>query len=451
MNDNYTVGQEIKLEIRKMGINGEGIGYINNITVFVYGAMEKEVVYASIKEVHDNYLVTSLLSIEKKSKLRVEPFCKFFNQCGACTIQHIDYTMQLKIKRNILINSLRKYTKNLDVDNTKIYLTVPSTEIAYRNKSQMPFRDTNFGLSLGLYEESTNKFVFIDNCPIEKDEVNQIKREVLTTLIKYNQSTKKNGGVLKYLVVRYLNGNAQVTFVLEEYKDIFVKIADEIMAKNSDIRTVAYTIPKKNSVSIFGDEVNIIKGVNYINGSILGLKVKLSPKSFYQLNEVQSEKLYKEIYDGIDENKVVFDGYSGIGVLGLLLSRKSKHVYSVDFSSDSIKNARINARENEVKNITFFSDKIENRFPQLIGEEINPDIIILDPPRSGLSDQVIKTILKSGANTVYYISCNTSTLAKNLNELLEKYDVSYMRPYDFFMETALVETVVCLSLKESYR
>ena len=119
----------------------------------------------------------------------------------------------------------------------------------------------------------------------------------------------------------------------------------------------------------------------------------------------------------------------------------------VDFSSDSIKNARINARENDVKNITFFSDKIENRFPTLIKEGINPNIIILDPPRSGLSDQVIKTILKSGAETIYYISCNTSTLAKNLNELLEEYNVSYMRPYDFFMETALVETLCVLKKK----
>lgn len=445
MNEKYEIGSVVKLEIRKTGINGEGIGYLDQTTVFINGAMEKEVVSARIKEIHDTYLVAELVEVIDKSKMRVEPFCKFFGECGACTMQHIDYTMQLKIKRNILISSLKKYAPSLNLDETKIHLTTPSDEISYRNKSQMPFRDTNFGLSLGLYQEGTNKFIFIDKCGIESDGVNEIKKLVLTCLIKYNQSTKKNGGVLKYLVVRYLDGEAQVTFVLDEYRDIYKEIAKELMSKTSDIRTVAYTISNKNSVSIFGDEVHILEGVNYINGDILGLRIKLSPKSFFQLNKGQSEKLYKEIVDSIeDDNSIIFDGYSGIGVLGLLSARKVKHVYSVDLSSDSIKNARINARENGIKNITFFSDRIENRFPTLIKEGINPDVIIIDPPRSGLSDKVMDAILKSGAKKIYYVSCNTSTLAKNLNVLLKKYDVSYLRPYDFFVETALVETLCCL-------
>ena len=249
MNNNLLVGQIIKLDIRSMGINGEGIGYYNKLAVFVPGAIEKEEVFVKITEVNEKYAKGEIDSFIRESKRRVEPICKFFNECGACTMQHIDYTMQLKIKRNILISSLKKYAPSLNLDETKIHLTTPSDEISYRNKSQMPFRDTNFGLSLGLYQEGTNKFIFIDKCGIESDGVNEIKKLVLTCLIKYNQSTKKNGGVLKYLVVRYLDGEAQVTFVLDEYRDIYKEIAKELMSKSSDIWTVAYTISNKNSVS----------------------------------------------------------------------------------------------------------------------------------------------------------------------------------------------------------
>lgn len=446
--NNLTIGQVIRLEIRTMGINGEGIGYYNKLAVFVPGAIQKEIINARITDVKDKYATAEIESIIERSKRRVEPFCKYYGECGACTMQHIQMTEQLKIKREILINSLRRYT-SLDVDKIRIEKTVPSEDVSYRNKSQMPFKDTNFGLALGLYAPDSNKFVYIDNCAIQKEAVNSINEKVLTILKREGESTKKNGGVLRYLVVRALDsGEAQVTFVLEEYKEKYKSIAEELIEKNKEIVSVAYTIQDKRSVSIFGPKVEILAGKNYIKDEMLGLDVRLSPKSFYQLNKKASENLYSEIINSdIKDTDIVFDGYSGIGILGLLIAKKAKHVYSVDFSSDSIKNARIIERQNNIKNITFFSDKIENRFPQLIKEGIKPDIIVLDPPRSGLDSKVIKSILESGAKKIFYISCNSSSLAKNLNDLLPKYEVEYIRPYDFFTETALVETVCSLIKK----
>lgn len=443
------IGSIIKLEIRTMGINGEGIGYYNKLAVFVPGAIQKEVINARIVDIKEKYAIAEIESIIDRSKRRVEPFCKFYGECGACTMQHIQMTEQLKIKREILINSLRRYTK-LDIDKTRIEKTYPSEDISYRNKSQMPFKDTNFGLALGLYAPDSNKFVYIDNCAIQKDAVNSINEKVLTILKREGESTKKNGGVLRYLVVRALDsGEAQVTFVLEEFKEKYKAIAEELIEKNKEIVSVAYTIQDKRSVSIFGPTVEILAGKNYINDEMLGLSVKLSPKSFYQLNKKASENLYSEIINSdIKDTDIVFDGYSGIGILGLLIAKKAKHVYSVDFSSDSIKNARIIERQNGIKNITFYSDKIENRFPTLINEGIKPDIIVLDPPRSGLDYKVIKSILSSGAKKIFYISCNSSSLAKNLNDLLEKYEVEYIRPYDFFTETALVESLCVLKIKK---
>ena len=155
------IGSIIKLEIRTMGINGEGIGYYNKLAVFVPGAIQKEVINARIIDIKEKYAIAEIESIIDRSKRRVEPFCKFYGECGACTMQHIQMTEQLKIKREILINSLRRYTK-LDIDKTRIEKTYPSEDISYRNKSQMPFKDTNFGLALGLYAPDSNKFVYID-------------------------------------------------------------------------------------------------------------------------------------------------------------------------------------------------------------------------------------------------------------------------------------------------
>lgn len=441
-------GSVIVLEIKTTGINGEGIGYYNKLAVFVKGAIQKEKIYAKVEEVYDKYLVASIYSYIEKSNRRVEPFCKYYEECGACNMQHIKMNEQLKIKRQILINSLKRYTPKLDLKNTKIDLTTPSPEIAYRNKSQLPFRDTNFGLALGLYQENTNKFVYIDECPIQNELVNKINTKTLSILRKYKECTPKNGGVLKYLCVRALTESkeAQVTFVVTKYKDSLKKIAQELYDYFDEIKTVAYSIQDKNSVSIFGNTTEVLVGRNYIHDDCLGLKVSLSPKAFYQLNKKSSENAFKEILaSDVDENDIVFDGYSGIGVLGLLFAKKTKHVYSVDFNSDSIKNARIIARENDISNITFYSDRIENRFPKLVEEGITPDIVILDPPRSGLDDKVIDVLNKINAKKIFYVSCNTSTLAKNLNKLLDNYMVESIKPYDFFTETAHVETVCLLT------
>ena len=449
--NNMIKGSVIALDIKGMGINGEGIGYYNKLTIFVKGAIQKEKLYVRIDEVHDKYCIGSIESFITKSNRRVEPFCKFYKDCGACNMQHIQMNEQLKIKRQILIDSLKRYTHKLDLNNTRIEMAVPSPSIAYRNKSQMPFRDTNFGLALGLYQDGTNKFVYIDDCGIQNKIVNKINAKVLSILIKHKQSTERTGGVLRYLVVRALEDTyeAQVTFILSKYLDIYKDIAEEVINTIEEVKSVAYSIQDKGSVSLFGNKTEILSGRNYIRDNILGLTVSLSPKSFYQLNKKASELVYKEIVENyISDEDIVFDGYSGIGVLGLLMAKKAKHVYSVDFNSDSIKNARIIARENNISNITFYSDRIESRFPKLVEEGVKPNIVILDPPRSGLDDKVIKTLNSLKAEKVYYISCNASTLAKNLENLLDVYKVEYLRPYDFFTETALVESVAVLSLKK---
>ena len=449
MNNNLLVGQIIKLDIRSMGINGEGIGYYNKLAVFVPGAIEKEEVFVKITEVSEKYAKGEIDSFIRESKRRVEPICKFFNECGACTMQHISYKEQLKIKREILINSLKRYTK-LDVNSIDIKLTKESEELNYRNKSQMPFKDTNFGLALGLYAPNSNSFIYVDNCVIQKSLVNAINKSVLSILNRHNCHTPRvDNGELKYLVVRALDlGEAQVTFVLDHFDEKYRTIADEIINEIEEVVSVAYTITNKYDVGVFGDKVEILSGKNYIKDEMLGLDVRLSPKSFYQLNKKQSECMYSEILDNcIKESDIVFDGYSGIGILGLLAARKAKHVYSVDLSQDSIKNARIIERANEISNITFYSDRIENRFPSLLKDGIKPDVIVVDPPRSGLDYKVIKAILESDAERLVYISCNSSTLAKNLNDLLAKYKIEYIRPYDFFTETALVETL-CVLVKK---
>ncbi len=448
--NNLTKGSVISLEIMRMGINGEGIGYYNKLAVFVKGAIQKEKIYATVTEVHDKYAVAEIKEIITKSNRRVEPFCKFYETCGACNLQHVKKNEQMKIKRQVLINSLKKYTKSVNVEKLDIAQVTPSPKIAYRNKSQMPFRDTNFGLALGLYQENTNKFVYIDECAIQNSLVNEINKKTLSLLIKYDMHTEKKGGILKYLAVRAFEDSkeAQVTFIVSKFDEKLRDVAKDLMKEFSEVKTVAYSIPEKAAVTLFGSVTEVIEGNNYIHDNCLGLRVSLSPKSFYQLNKEASELVFKEVLDTeIKDTDIVFDGYSGIGVLGLLMSKRAKHVYSVDFNSDSIKNARIIARENDRKNITFYSDRIEVRFPKIKEEGIRPNIVVLDPPRSGLDDKVIKTLLDLKPEKIFYISCNASTLAKNLEQLSSHYDIKWIHPYDFFSETALVESVTVLTLR----
>ncbi len=451
---NLVIGDKIRLDIRKQGINGEGIGYYNKTLVFVPGAILKESVNCEITGVTKTYATAKILEITRTSKKRVQPPCKFYEDCGGCHMQHIDYTEQLKIKQSILKQSLKKYT-SYDVENLDIAKTKGMSDpYHYRNKSQMPFRNTNFGLALGFYKPESNEFVYVDDCLVHHELVNKINKETLRILRKYKMKSydsRNKEGILVYLVTRYLErtDSASVTFVVKSYDDILEKVAKELMKALAYVKSVSYTISDPANNLVISDKVHIIHGSGWIEDVFKDFKIKVSAEAFHQLNTIQMEQMYDLILDMVkpDAKSVVFDLYSGIGITTLLFAKKAKKVYGIDYSHASIKDAYENARINQIENIEFIPGHVEAEMPKLIKSGIKPDIVVMDPPRKGLAKPVIDVLIKAEPKQIVYVSCNPSTLAKNINDLSKKYRVVKIMPIDMFPNTASVESITLLSLK----
>lgn len=452
----YTLntGDKIKLEIRKQGINGEGIGYYNKLAIFVSGAILKEVVNCEIIDMKSGYAIAKLDSVERVSTKRVTPPCKFFEKCGGCQMQHIDYIEQLKIKKSILKQSLFRYTTLKNTDSLIKKTLGMENHFGYRNKSQMPFRNLNFGLCLGLYEPGTNHFVYIDECIVQNPKVNEINKSVLS-LMRKNQIVANDHlnkeGILLHLVTRYLEktDEASVTFIISKFNKSLQAIAKELIELHPEVKSVSYSINRKNSTLIFGNTVEILAGSKHIHDDFEGLKVKISPDAFHQLNSKQMEILYKEIEKAanLTGKETIIDCYSGIGITSLKLAKNAKFVYGIDYSVPSIKDAKENAKINGIANIEMIAEHVEGALPRILATGVKPDIIIFDPPRSGLDHSVINALLEAKVKRLIYVSCNPSTLAKNIADMVSLYDVVYIQPIDMFPHTSSVESVTLLKLK----
>lgn len=448
------VGDKIKLDIRKQGINGEGIGYYQKVAVFVPGAIIKEIVNIEIVNSFSNYAIGKILDIERISKRRVNPPCKYYEQCGGCQMQHIDYKEQLKIKQSIIKQALRRYT-NVNTNEVLINRTLGmSNPYNYRNKSQMPFRNTNFGLALGFYKPNSNHFVFVDECLVHLDIVNKINQHTLKLLRKYKQKAydmRNKEGNLFHLVVRYLEStdSASVTFVVNKKTDILVKIAQELLSDIGAVKSVSYSINNQNSNLVIANPVILLAGIERIEEVYQNYRFKISSDAFHQMNTLQMKRMYDLVLDlaKINQEMVIFDLYSGIGITTILLAEKAKKVYGIDYNKASIEDAVVNAKDNLIKNVEFIQDHVEGAVPRLVAKKIIPDLIVLDPPRKGMSEPVIEMILKTLPNQIIYISCNPSTLAKNISELNGAYRVKSINPIDMFPQSASVESVTLLQRK----
>jgi len=448
------VGDKVKLEIRKQGINGEGIGYFNQIAIFVPGAITKEVILGEITEVKEGYAIAQMSGIERPSTKRIEPQCKFYDKCGGCQTQHIEYVEQLKMKQSILRQALRRYTPELDEDKL-VRKTLGAKDIfGYRNKSQMPIRNLNFGLSLGLFEPNSNKFVYVDNCLVQHPKINEINAKVLKILRRHNMTANDSlnkEGILIYLATRYLANSNQssVTFIVSDYSPILATIAEEVRKEIPVVVSVSYSLSRRNSVNVFTDKVVVLSGSATISDTIKDLKFNVSPDAFHQLNTKQMEVLYDFIINTLTLSKddIVFDCFSGIGITTLLLSKHVKKCYGIDYSEASIKDAKENAKINGITNVEMIEDHVEGALPKLLSKGIVPDIVLFDPPRTGLDNSVIDALIKTRVKRIVYVSCNPSTLAKNIKSLSNTYKVEFIQPLDMFPQTAQVESITLLTRK----
>ncbi|MBR4483962.1 MAG: 23S rRNA (uracil(1939)-C(5))-methyltransferase RlmD [Erysipelotrichaceae bacterium] len=429
----------MKLEIVKAGINGEGIAFFKRKPVFIEGCFPDEVVDADLIDEGRHYK-GRLKAILKKSPDRIRSVCSYADKCGACALMGLKYDGQLAIKMQLLENALYKYAEY----EGKIEGIVKSDDVyGYRNKCNLPIIDYNGKLVNALYKQGSNHPCLITTCFIHEESVEEIRRKILDVLNRYKLQAydrrEKKG--MRQLIVRAFDKGAQAVLVtgndtLKENVIADLKKIKGLKSLFQGINTVRDPIrmmPEKLR-PLFGKEKIEVKSLNY--------ELELSPQAFFQLNHKQAEQIYKDAAALIKEKqKLIIEGYCGIGTISLAMHDKAEKIIGIEIVEKAIKDAKDNAKKNKVENVEFRCGDAAKEIRKIVEKE-KADVIVVDPPRTGLDDELLKTLLKSKAKQIIYISCNPSTLGKDLYILKKEYEIHLVRGYDMFPNTPLVETLV---------
>ena len=434
----------MKVEIKKTGINGEGIGYIDRLPVFVPGALVGEVVDIRVTEKKKTYALAELNRVIQKSNDRIQPKCRMQHVCGGCPLMIAKYPKQLTYKKEILKQSLIKYAH---INPRLISDVMPSEDIfGYRNQFKMPCAMDEGRLTSGLFMPNSNYFVDIHRCFIHDDELDKMRTTIMNILNKegyegYNHHQRSG---IRNLIVRGFNGKYQCTIVTGE-DEIEPRTIERLMKIKGmySLWQSIHTI--KKTPEVFGNRMIFLAGQKLLPLDLDGLKLEISPRSFFQLNTKQAVQLYRTIASVIPENQnLIVEAYSGIGAISLYLKDKAKEIIGIESIKDAVVNANKNAKLNHCEHVSFVCDDAANKLVYL-SKNRDIDVLVVDPPRSGLDDAMIECILRSKIKKIVYVSCNPATLGKNLAVLQRRYQVDRVIPFDMFPHTPHVESVVVLS------
>jgi len=445
--------EEYVVDIVDNGYLGEGIAKIDGITVFIDQAIKGEKIRIKIIKVMTNFSYGKIVEILKKSKYRRDEDCSTYRRCGGCSLRHIEYSETLNIKKQIVENCIYKaLKKEIKVEET---LGMKSP-MYYRNKLQYPV-----GLNgknepiMGVYSDRTHDVIETSKCLIQNEIAQEIANDIfefikLNKISVYNERTLR--GTVRHIIVRIgiKTNEVLVTIVINDKSLKNEKeLADMLTNRYKNVKTIIKNVNSENTNVILGKSEEIIYGEGYIYDVLGEYKFKISAKSFYQVNPVQTEVLYNIAIDHIrdKENNVAIDLYCGIGTIGIFASKYFKKVYGIENVSEAIEDAKENAIINDIKNIEFLHGDVEETLPELLKKEkIKPDVIFVDPPRKGLDNVTIAKLLEIKPKQIIYISCNPATLARDLEKLEEKYIIGKVQPVDMFPYTKHIETVSLLTL-----
>lgn len=433
-----------ELEILNFGANGEGVGRIENFTIFVENALPSEKILAKIIEVKKTYAVGKIEKILQKSPERVEPFCKNFFMCGGCQLQHLNYSSQLQLKKQKIIDSLERIGKIFDFE---IFDTIGMENPKnYRNKMQFPV-GKNF--VIGCFAKKSHKIIDLDNCLIQRDENNKILRTVKKILKKFPiepYDEKNFTGNLRHIVGRVgFDNKLMIVFVTATKNFPHEKnIVQEILKNLPEVVSVQQNFqPQKNNV-ILGQETKILYGEKNISEKLFDLNFKISAKSFFQVNTKQTEILYNIVknFAELSGNEIVIDAYCGTGTISIFLAKFAKKVFGIEIEKSAIDDAVKNAQENKIFNTKFIVGDALKIIPELFEKKIFADVVVVDPPRSGCDKKILEVFANMNPKKIIYVSCNPATLARDLNFLQNfNYFAKKIQPVDMFPFTSHVESV----------
>ncbi|SMC23341.1 23S rRNA (uracil1939-C5)-methyltransferase [Clostridium acidisoli DSM 12555] len=454
-NEVYTIN------IEALGYEGEGIGKIDDFTIFVKGAIDGETVEAKIIKVNKNFAFGKLTNIIKKSPDRVEPICEIYNKCGGCSLQHLSYGKQLQFKKKRVEDCLERIGKLKvnDENGIKINETIGmETPYRYRNKVQLPVGNKNGEVVVGFYSARSHEIVSMEKCYIQHEVGDKIV-SLIKDWIKDNKISlydENNGqGIIRHVMVRkaFKTGDVMVVIVANSnklpHKEELIKLLQENI---NELKSIVLNVNKKRTNVILGDKCETIFGEDTIVDSIGKFKFNISPLSFFQVNPVQTEKLYEKAleYAALNGDEIVFDAYCGAGTISLFLSQKAKKVYGVEIIKEAIDDAKKNAIENNVKNVEFIVGQSEKVIPELINKGIMADVVVVDPPRKGCEKSLLEEIANMKPQKIVYVSCDPGTLARDLLILTDlEYKVVEVQPVDMFSQTSHVETCSLLVRKRA--
>lgn len=444
--------QEYIVDVIDYGMDGEGIAKINDFTIFIPNAMKGERVKILIVKVLSSYAYAKILEIIEKSPYRIEPDCETYKRCGGCDLRHIDYEETLNIKQQMVQNLVNKnLNKKIEVQKT-IGMGNPYN---YRNKAQYPVGINKQNEAVvGVFAKRTHEIIPIKNCLIQTDISQKIAFAVQKFITQkqisvYNEKTRE--GLIRHIVIKIGMRSHEIMCILvvNGKKIPYENELIEMLVKTYNVKTVVKNINTKNTNVIMGSENITLHGDGYIYDILGDYTFKISPMSFYQVNPVQAELLYNEAIEMADlqKDEILFDLYCGIGTIGIFASSYVKKVYGIEIVEEAIKDAKENAKINNIKNIEFIAGDVEKTFSNLIEKkQIYPDAIIVDPPRKGLDKRTISNILAIEPKKLTYISCNPATMVRDLALLQEKYEIHKIQPVDMFPFTSNIETIAILKL-----
>lgn len=447
----------LELEIIDIGSDGQGIGKADGFTLFVKDAIIGDIVKAKIIKMKKNYGYGRLMEIVSPSNLRTEPKCEFHRQCGGCQIQAMNYDAQLKFKQDKVRNNIVRiggFDSDF-VDNIMQPIIGMEKPFFYRNKAQFPFgTDKNGNIITGFYAGRTHSIIKNTNCCLGIEENELILKIMLkfmeeNNIKAYDEVTHK--GLVRHVLIRkgFKTGEIMVCVIINGDKLPHAEKLIIELCKIDGMKSITLNVNKEKTNVIMGTEIIPVWGEKYITDYIGDVKFRISPLSFYQVNPIQTEKLYKKAleYAGLNGDETVWDLYCGIGTISLFLAQKAKKVYGVEIVPNAIRDARENARLNNLSNVEFFVGKAEEVLPeQYEKNKVYADVIVVDPPRKGCDEKCLNTILKMQPKRVVYVSCDSATLARDLRILCDGgYKLEKIQAVDQFSQTVHVESAVLLS------
>lgn len=449
-----------QVTIEDIGTDGEGIGKIDGFTLFIKDAVLGDTIEAKIMKAKKNYAYAKLEKVITPSPFRVQPKCQFHKQCGGCQIQAMDYVKQLEFKNNKVRNNLIRIG-GLDAEYVDSIMETPvGMEIPfyYRNKAQFPFGKNKEGKTItGFYAGRTHSIIENTDCALGVAE----NKVILEKILKYMEEEKvapydeeAHKGLLRHALIRkgFATGQLMVCLVINGKK---LPAEDKLVHSLLEVEgmtSISVSVNTEKTNVIMGKEIRLLHGSEQIEDEIDGITFKISPLSFYQVNPVQTERIYSQAlqYADLHGEETVWDLYCGIGTISLFLARCAKQVYGVEIVPQAIDDAKENAKRNGIENVDFYVGKAEVVLPEKYEKEgIFADVIVVDPPRKGCDEDCLSTMVQMQPKRIVYVSCDSATLARDVKYLEEHgYQLMKARIFDNFPQSVHVETVCWLSQKE---